>query len=142
MAGGDGMLVLGTNALTKLGINLMSATETLPSGIVEKTSNKPDATVRSAKRPRRRKLQAEAATVAKRVYLRPGETKMLSINRKGIPKEGIVWSQCGLVPDMIWDKETCRVELPAPTTWQEPSFSEQGKRLEDLSHWTSLRNSP
>ncbi|EYB94480.1 hypothetical protein Y032_0171g322 [Ancylostoma ceylanicum] len=96
MAGGDGMLVLGTNALTKLGINLMSATETLPSGIVEKTSNKPDATVRSAKRPRRRKLQAEAATVAKRVYLRPGETKMLSINRKGIPKEGIVWSQSGM----------------------------------------------
>ncbi|EPB65351.1 integrase core domain protein [Ancylostoma ceylanicum] len=73
--------------------------------------------------------QAVVATVAKRVYMRPGETKMLPIYREGIPKEGIVWSQCTLIPDMVWDKDTCSVEIPVTNSLAGAKLFREGEEV-------------
>ncbi|EYC35713.1 hypothetical protein Y032_0994g3335 [Ancylostoma ceylanicum] len=133
MAGGDGMLVLGTNALAKLSIELHSIGHTPAMEISDRSDTEivkeSNAAVKSSRRRGKRMQQAVVATVAKRVYMRPGETKMLPIYREGIPKEGIVWSQYTLIPDMIWDKDTCSVKIPVTNSIAGAKLFREGEEV-------------
>ncbi|VDO97483.1 unnamed protein product [Heligmosomoides polygyrus] len=110
MKGGDGMIVLGTNALQKLGVNLPVITESPQVAVVNKTRK---ASKRKSSRKNRKEGRTPTGvTVAKRMYLRPGETKLLQLSCKGLEGSGIMWSKSTLVPHLICSATSPQMEIP------------------------------
>ncbi|KAK6028235.1 hypothetical protein OSTOST_05720 [Ostertagia ostertagi] len=56
-------------------------------------------------------------TIAKRMYLRPGETKSLRVHCDGTAQEGIFWSKEHLLPDVVWKGGNQATELPITNTF-------------------------
>ncbi|VDP63563.1 unnamed protein product, partial [Heligmosomoides polygyrus] len=124
MKGSDEMLVLGTNALQKLGVKMPS----LP----EKTTLKGLTQTCHEKKVYRKKITPDhaktLATVAKRVYLRPGETKWLQINCRSAFKQGIMWSNCGIVPSIVCGGAKT-LEVPITNNLSTATLFKEGQQI-------------
>ncbi|VDO65772.1 unnamed protein product [Heligmosomoides polygyrus] len=79
MKGEDGMIVLGTNALQKLEVKLPVINEALQLAEANKTRKTPKR--KSSRRNRQEGRTPIGVTVAKRMHLRPGETKLLQLRQ-------------------------------------------------------------
>ncbi|KAK6037102.1 zinc knuckle, partial [Cooperia oncophora] len=102
MAGGDGMLVLGTNALRPLGYDL-----------TQRNCSESVALPRSRSKP----PCSLSVTAAKRVYIPPGQSRSVPIQCKDLTQGGIFWSKDHLLPDVVWEGGEKAVEVPVTNTF-------------------------
>ncbi|KAK6018626.1 retroviral aspartyl protease, partial [Ostertagia ostertagi] len=117
MSGGDGMIVLGTNALQKLGYGLNHQNQTTPTRFYTVVKKPRKVSEGTKKRQKESSNDCLPVTIAKRVYLRPGETKSLRIRCDGPTQEGIFWSKEHLLPDVIWKGGNQAAILPITNTF-------------------------
>lgn len=103
MAGGDDMIVLGTNALHLLGFGLTKVTESpyLQPHPNERGKCLTANSAGTSQREQRKFADTTTVVVSRRAYIRPGETKLVTIKCNQKSKEGIVWSDNDLIPDMV-----------------------------------------
>ncbi|VDO94869.1 unnamed protein product [Heligmosomoides polygyrus] len=103
MAGGDDMIVLGTNALHLLGFGLTKVTESpyLQPHPNERGKCLTANSAGTSQREQRKFADTTTVVVSRRAYIRPGETKLVAIKCNQKSKEGIVWSDNDLIPDMV-----------------------------------------
>ncbi|KAK6009174.1 integrase core domain protein [Ostertagia ostertagi] len=122
MSGGDGMMVLGTNALRKFGYSLIHRDYTKP--VAQPLAVEIDNACTQKNRATKQQHTQESGppnslpvTVTKRVYIRPGQTKLLNVQCKNFTKEGILWSKECLLPDIVWEGGKQTQNLPITNTF-------------------------
>ncbi|KAK6025812.1 zinc knuckle [Ostertagia ostertagi] len=118
MSGGDDMIVLGTNALQKLGYDLTQQNRTNSSanlsGVEENNSHTSN---KLCAKQQRNSNSSFSVTITKRMYIRPGETKSVPIQCEGLTREGIFWSREHLLPDVLWKGGNQALALPITNTF-------------------------
>ncbi|VDO76116.1 unnamed protein product [Heligmosomoides polygyrus] len=102
MAGGDDVIVLGTNALKKLGWSLAPNAQS-SRGRAEvsrgRRHQRQQAEVKEAAVQQRRTKASEVIAVARRICLKPGETKVVSPHRDEMKQGEVVRSSGEILPD-------------------------------------------
>ncbi|VDO61646.1 unnamed protein product [Heligmosomoides polygyrus] len=102
MAGDDDMIVLGTSALKKLGWSLAPNAQS-SRGRAEvsrgRRHQRQQAEVKEAAVQQRRTKASEVVTVARRICLKPGETKVVSPHRDEMKQGEVVRSSGEILPD-------------------------------------------
>ncbi|VDP32660.1 unnamed protein product [Heligmosomoides polygyrus] len=115
MKGGDGMIVIGTNILHNLGYRLQNTTR----------STSPQISVESRSRTWKNVKESESkctqtfdmgqesnAKVVTRVYIKPGETKLVEVTANTVGTENILWSTDKLIADAIHTTTGATVQIP------------------------------
>ncbi|KAK6017922.1 zinc knuckle, partial [Ostertagia ostertagi] len=132
-AGGDDTLVLGTNALRALGVSLITKGtkgHTRKQHLGPAQSSPIEEKLRRNTRTKRKKLPtSERVVVSKRTYLRPGETKLLPVQCTESGKEGILWSKCSLVPNIICHKASHSLEIPVTNDFAGAKIFREGEEV-------------
>ncbi|VDL87126.1 unnamed protein product, partial [Nippostrongylus brasiliensis] len=103
MDGDDEMIVLGTNALKTLGFCLTKSDSNHESFLdLRKAENGAEGSSPATKCQNVTRSAASTRVVAsERVYIRPGEQKVVTIKGPHRLGSGILWSECDLIPDMV-----------------------------------------
>ncbi|KAK6044428.1 zinc knuckle, partial [Cooperia oncophora] len=120
MAGGDGMLVLGTNALRPLGYDLTQRNCSESVALPPITVGEEVPLNERGKKARCRRSKPPCSlsvTAAKRVYIPPGQSRSVPIQCKDLTQGGIFWSKDHLLPDVVWEGGEKAVEVPVTNTF-------------------------
>ncbi|VDL80311.1 unnamed protein product, partial [Nippostrongylus brasiliensis] len=109
-----GMILLGTNALPKLGWKLMPDKPQWRARTKAKESKKKPGSRRGMHGPvqQHNTKSSKEVRVAGRVYLKPGETKMISVYCDDMKQKGALWSSVVALPDTICPGTRCCVQIP------------------------------
>ncbi|VDL69129.1 unnamed protein product, partial [Nippostrongylus brasiliensis] len=109
-----GMILLGTNALPKLGWKLMPDKPQWRARTKAEESKKKPGSRRCMHGPvqQHNTKSSKEVTVAGRVYLKPGETKMISVYCDDMKQKGVLWSSVAALPDTVCPGTRCCVQIP------------------------------
>ncbi|VDO24210.1 unnamed protein product, partial [Heligmosomoides polygyrus] len=127
MAGGDDMLVLGTNALEKLGWSLASNTVPLQAKTEAASGNAHRRIQRKEVAMQQRRTKAfKKVTVAERLYLKPGETKLISVHCDEMKQDGVLWSSDEILPDTVCQGAQHQVQIPVTNSFAGAKIFREG----------------
>ncbi|VDP47241.1 unnamed protein product [Heligmosomoides polygyrus] len=131
MAGGDDMIVLDTNALLILGFGITKCNGQVYSQPTPPEERKDSATSRGdMKRREKRKFASESTvTVDKRVYIRPGKTKILTMKCPHGCEEGIFWSDNDLIPDIMCTNLNSTVDITVTNGSSDARIFRAGQKI-------------
>lgn len=140
MKGEDGMIVLGTNALQKLEVKLPVINEALQLAEANKTRKTPKR--KSSRRNRQEGRTPIGVTVAKRMHLRPGETKLLQLSCKGLEGSDIMWSSSTLVLHLICSATSPQMEIPVINNLTSSKLFKLGEEIGQCEQTKTVEREP
>ncbi|VDO75569.1 unnamed protein product [Heligmosomoides polygyrus] len=127
--GGDGTLVFGTNALHILGFTLTSGPRRRHPSLDQIKGDKNASSWRKSDfQDVDETVTVRNAKVAKRVYIRPGETKTVPVL---ISKdcEGVLWSENDCIPDLVCDDSATTVNVQVTNSFAEAKLFRTGEKV-------------
>ncbi|VDP10916.1 unnamed protein product [Heligmosomoides polygyrus] len=129
-AGGDDVIVLGTNALKKLGLSLTPNAQ--PSrGRTEASSGRRgqhrEAKAKEAAVQQRKANASEVVRVARRICLKPEETKDVSLCCDDMKQDGVLLSSGEILPDTEGQGAQHHIQVPATNSFAGAKMFREGK---------------
>ncbi|VDP56609.1 unnamed protein product [Heligmosomoides polygyrus] len=130
MSGDDDVIVLGTNALKRLGWSLPPNVQSLR-GRVEVSSGRKrqhrGAKAKEAAVPQHRSKASKTVTVAERLCLKPGETKDVSLCCDDMKQDGVLRSSGEILPDTEGQRTQHQTQVPVTNSFAGAKMFREGE---------------